>query len=82
MNGWLYGVHRTCAETAAVSRGTSHATTKERSQYTTAIKGHNYSFKITCDMSVVRLLESYIKAVNNNNNEFVRRALLASSYQR
>ena len=22
---WLYGVHRTCAETAAVSRGTSHA---------------------------------------------------------
>ena len=22
---WLYGVHRTCAETAAVSCGTSHA---------------------------------------------------------
>ena len=22
---WLYGVHRTCAETAAVSGGTSHA---------------------------------------------------------
>ena len=27
---WLYGVHRTCAETAAISRGTSHATTKQR----------------------------------------------------
>ena len=24
---WLYGVHRTCAETAAVSCGTSHAST-------------------------------------------------------
>ena len=23
---WLYGVHRTCADTAAVSRGTSHVT--------------------------------------------------------
>ena len=26
---WLYGVYRKCAETAAVSRGTSHATTTE-----------------------------------------------------
>ena len=25
---WLYGVHETCAETAAVSRGTSHVTAK------------------------------------------------------
>ena len=27
--GWLYGIHRTCAETAAVSCGTSHVTTKQ-----------------------------------------------------
>ena len=27
---WLNGVHRTCAETAAVSRGTSHAAATER----------------------------------------------------
>ena len=26
---WLYGVHRTCAETAAVSCGTSHASAQE-----------------------------------------------------
>ena len=26
---WLYGVHRTCADTAADSRGTSHVTTKQ-----------------------------------------------------
>ena len=25
MKSWLYGVHRTCAELAAVSCGTSHA---------------------------------------------------------
>ena len=25
----MYGVHRTCAETAAVSRGTSHVTIKQ-----------------------------------------------------
>ena len=39
---WLYGVHRTCAETAAVSRGTSHATTKQRwtlLQWSKHIKG-------------------------------------------
>ena len=29
------GVHRTCAETAAVSRGTSHVTTKQRCKHTT-----------------------------------------------
>jgi len=27
---WLYGVHRTCAETATVTRGTIHMTTKQR----------------------------------------------------
>ena len=26
---WLYGVHRMCAETAAVSHGTSHVTSKQ-----------------------------------------------------
>ena len=29
-DAWLYGVHKTCSETAAVSRGTSHVTTKQR----------------------------------------------------
>ena len=61
---WLYGVHTTCAEAAAVSRGTSHARTKERYQYTTpwiltirALKGYSHSFRITCDMCAVNLLE-------------------------
>ena len=34
---WSYGVHRTCTEMAAVSRGTSHATTKQRCRYTTTV---------------------------------------------
>ena len=34
---WLYGVHRTCTEMAAVSRGTSHATTKQRCRYITTV---------------------------------------------
>ena len=29
-------MHRKCAETAAVSRGTSHVTTKQRCKYTTS----------------------------------------------
>ena len=40
-----------------------------------AIKGYSHSFRITCDMSSVSLLESreqrYIKAINNNNNNKV-----------
>ena len=32
---WLYGVHRTCADTPAVSRGTSHVTIN--SAVTTAV---------------------------------------------
>ena len=29
--------HRTCAETAAILRGTSHVTTKQRCKYTTSV---------------------------------------------
>ena len=49
-SAWLNGVHKTCTETAAVSHGTSHATTKQRCKYTTsvnikkrAIKGYSHS---------------------------------------
>ena len=34
---WLYGEQRTCVETTAVSRGTSHVTTRERCNH-----GHIY----------------------------------------
>ena len=66
----------------SISRGTSHATTTERYQYTTSVdinntrykkekeKGHSHSFRITCDKCAVSLLQSkeerYIKAMNNN----------------
>ena len=47
------------AETAAVSRGTSHVTTKLRCKYTTSVDIQNSdSFHITCDKSAVNLLES------------------------
>ena len=42
---WLNGIHRTCAETAAVSRSTSHARTKERYQYTTFMDINSTSYK-------------------------------------
>ena len=41
----LSGIHRTCAETAAVSRSTSHARTKERYQYTTFMDINSTSYK-------------------------------------
>ena len=44
------------AEMATVSRGTSHATTKERCNKNK--KSYNQSFRITCDKSAVSLLES------------------------
>ena len=55
---WLYGVHKTCAKTAAVSHGTRHVTTKQHynhfSEYWKGVvKGYSYSFRITCDKSVV-----------------------------
>ena len=38
-----------------------------------SIKSDSHSFKISCDMNTVSLLESreqrYIRAINNNNNE-------------
>ena len=59
------------AETAAVSRGTSHVTIKQRCKYTTSAdvesktryknkiyKKASHSFSITCDMSTVSLLET------------------------
>ena len=41
----MNGVHRNCAETAAVSRGTSHATSTERYQYTTSVDINNTRYK-------------------------------------
>ena len=66
------------AETAAVSRGTSHVTNKQRCKHTTtsvdiqnALTKPGHSFRMACDMSAVSLLESgeqrYVKAINNNN---------------
>ena len=77
---WLNGVHRTCAETAAFH--VAPAMQQPQSATSTphpwiliirAIKGCSHSFRITCDMCAVSLLESrgyrYIKAMNNNNND-------------
>ena len=63
-----------------MSRGTSHATTKERYQYTISVDIKNTLYKRLqsliqnhIDMRAVSLLESreqrYIKAMNNNNSE-------------
>ena len=41
----MNAVHKTCTETAAVSRGTSHATTNEHDQYTTSVDINNMRFK-------------------------------------
>ena len=67
---WLHGVHRTCTEMAAVSRGTSHARTKERYQHTTSVDINNTHYKRIqsliqnhihmpmCGMCAVSLLKS------------------------
>ena len=75
------------SEMAVVSRGTSHVTSKQRCKYITSVDIQNvlkhkkqrtddsHSLKITCDKSIVSLLESgeqrYIKAINNNSLVFV-----------
>ena len=52
------------AETAAVSRGTNHVTTKQRCTNTTVdiqnelYKSYNHSFGITCNKSAASLLDS------------------------
>ena len=77
-DAWLYGEYRTCAETAAVSRGTSHVTTKQHCKYTTSVdlqkraaKSYSHSIRIARDKGAVSLLDSaeqrYIKAITNNN---------------
>ena len=50
----MYGTHRTYAGTAPLSRGTSHVTTKQHSEYITLVdiqhallKGYSHSFRIT-----------------------------------
>ena len=52
------------AETAAVSRGTSHVTTKQRCQYTTSVEIQlalykaSHSFRTRGDKSAMNLLQS------------------------
>ena len=52
---WLYGVHRTRAEMAAVSCGTSHAsaasTLKKQKQKQNALQKASHSRRITCERS-------------------------------
>ena len=52
---WLYGVHRTCAETAAVSCGTSHA-----SSVSTPLR---WIFKI-CAIKLVAHVEPHASTVS------------------
>ena len=65
----VYGclVCRERSETAAVSRGTSHVTTKQRCKYITWVdiqnalkkkKGYCPSFRMTFDKRAISLLES------------------------
>ena len=53
------------AETAAVSRGTSHVTTKQHCKYTNSVdiqnalyKSYSHSSRITCGKSAMSLLEN------------------------
>ena len=68
---WLYGVHRTCAETAAVSCGTSHASAVSTSlrwifkktrykKLFTHVKSHASAVSLLESISV-RILILYIK---------------------
>ena len=63
VNWYMYGVHRTCAETTAAFV-TSHVTTNQRRKYhfddcsDRAVKGYMRSFRITSEKSAVSLLES------------------------
>ena len=51
---WLYGVHRTCAKMAAVSRGTSHASVVSTPLlwiFKNALNKASHSCRITCERS-------------------------------
>ena len=63
-------VYTECAETASVSRGASHVTTKHRCRYTISVdirqnalkkkrrkKSYSHSYKITCKKRTVNLLD-------------------------
>ena len=75
---WLNGVHRTCIEMAAFHMAPAMQHPKNATStplpwilIIRAIKGYSHSFRITCDMCAVSLLDSgeqhYIKAMNNSN---------------
>ena len=53
-DAWMYGVHRTCAETAAVSRGTSKGRTKYRCKHFLDIQ------KLRC-VKIQSLMQSRIR---------------------
>ena len=66
----VHGVHRTCAETAAVLRGTSHVTTKQHCQYTTSV-----------DMEKTRCKKIQSRIQNYTRHEHTERALPESIYR-
>ena len=88
---WLNGVHGTCAETAAFHVAPAMQQTK--CAPTTpfpwilirALRGYRHSFRITCDMCAVSLLESreqrYIKPMSNNTRSESRFGLAVRRYR-
>ena len=66
-------VHRTCAETAAVSRGTSHATTEKRYQYITSVNSKN-----TCYKRIQSLIQNHMRHVHSESAREQRIALYKS----
>ena len=70
---WLNGVLKTGAQTAAVSRGTSHATGKQRCQYTTSV-----DIKGTLYKRIQSLTENHIQHERSESAREQRTALYKS----
>ena len=60
---WLYGVHRTCTEMAAVSCGTSHAS---HCKYTTSVDSQKRAIKLVTHVAPHASAASLLKRAENS----------------
>ena len=75
---WLYGVHRACAETAAVTCGTSHLTAKQCCKYTTSVDIQNALLKATVTHLEAHVTKAQLVCSRAENS--VYKQLLISQY--
>ena len=75
----VHGCNGTCAETAAVSRGTSHVTTKQRCKYTTSVDIQKRAVAIVTRSESYSTVQRAVSLLGSRKQRHIKTVIIYSS---